>query len=130
MSNNEKKKLKIFIIDIDGTICENIRNEEGIERMRNAKPYWDSIKKINELYEQGHYICFFTSRTDEHKEVTVEWLRKHGVKYHQIIFNKPRKIEPYVEYHYIDDAHVRATTYKGKFSNFVLKEIKAEVFED
>lgn len=73
----EKKKLKIFIIDIDGTICENIRNEEGIERMRNAKPYWDSIKKINELYDQGHYICFFTARTDEHKEVTIEWLKRH-----------------------------------------------------
>ncbi|MFP3190864.1 MAG: phosphoheptose isomerase [Thermoproteota archaeon] len=126
----EKKKLKIFIIDIDGTICENIRNEEGIERMRNAKPYWDSIKKINELYDQGHYICFFTARTDEHKEVTIEWLKRHGVKYHQIIFNKPRKVDPYDEYHYIDDVHVRATTYKGKFSDFKLKQIYAEVFDD
>jgi uncharacterized HAD superfamily protein len=128
--NNNNKKLKIFIIDIDGTVCEDIKNEEGIERMRNAKPYYDVIQKINELYDQGHYICFFTARTDEHKEVTIEWLKKHGVKYHQIIFNKPRKIPPYTEYHYIDDAKVRATRFKGKFTDFVIKKIDAEVFDD
>lgn len=57
-------------------------------------------------------------------------VKKACVKYHQIIFNKPRKVDPYDEYHYIDDVHVRATTYKGKFSDFKLKQIYAEVFDD
>ena len=30
--------MKIFIIDIDGTICENVPNELGAERMRHARP--------------------------------------------------------------------------------------------
>ena len=38
--------MKIFIIDIDGTICEHIRNEDGIERMRIAKAWPDVIKEI------------------------------------------------------------------------------------
>ena len=111
--------MKIFIIDIDGTICENIPNELGAERMRHAKPFNDSIKAINNLYDAGNYICFFTARTDE-----------HAVKYHQLILNKPRKLPPYVEYHFIDDAHVKATTFKGKFSNFVKKNVEVEVFEE
>lgn len=122
--------MKIFIIDIDGTICENVRNEEGLDRMAEAKPLHGSIERINELYEEGHYICFFTARTDEHKKVTEKWLEKYGVKYHQILYNKPRKIGKYTEYHFIDDTPVRATTYKGKFGKFVKKTREVEVFED
>ena len=122
--------MKIFIIDIDGTICENIPNELGAEKMRHAKPYKDSIDAINTLYDEGNYICFFTARTDEHGEATTDWLKKHGVKYHRLILNKPRKLPPFTEYHFIDDAHVKATTFKGKFSNFVKKNVEVEVFED
>lgn len=122
--------MKIFIIDIDGTICENIKNEEGIGRMRNARPLESSIEKINRLHEAGHYICFFTARRTEHERVTKEWLEKHGVKYHQLILNKPRKLPPYVEYHFVDDSKVKATTFKGKFTEFVKKKVDIEVFEE
>ena len=122
--------MKIFIIDIDGTICENIKNEEGKGRMRDAKPIPSSIEKINHLYQAGHYICFFTARRDEHERVTRAWLRKHRVKYHQLILNKPRKLPPYVEYHFVDDSKVKATTFKGKFTEFVRKRVDIEVFDD
>jgi uncharacterized HAD superfamily protein len=122
--------MKIFILDIDGTICENIRNEESSERMANARPFEESIQKINDLYDQGHYVCFFTARTDAHRQVTEEWLKRHNVKYNQIIFNKPRKIGEFKEYHFVDDTPIRATTFKGKFTNFVKKKAEIEVFED
>jgi uncharacterized HAD superfamily protein len=123
-------EMKIFIIDVDGTICENIPNELGAEKMRHAKPYPESIKAINSLHDEGHYICFFTARTDEHREATEDWLKKHGVKYHRLILNKPRKLPPFTEYHFIDDTHVKATTYKGKFTNLVKKNMEIEVFEE
>ena len=121
--------MKIFIIDIDGTICDNIRNEEGIEAMRKAKPYRQSIDQINRWYGEGHYVCFFTARTTEHEPVTREWLGKHHVKYHTLIMNKPRKLPPFDEYHFIDDARVRATTFKGNMSKLVKKNVEIEVFE-
>ena len=123
---------KICIIDLDGTICDDIRNEEGIAAMAKAEPYWDTINAINRLYDDGHFICIFTARTDEHEKVTKEWLTKYGVKYQQIIFNKPRRIGKYKEYHFIDNVHVRATTYKGKgsFTKFVKKTAEVEVFEE
>ena len=121
---------RIFLVDIDGTICENIPNEDGVERMRNAKPYEESVRAVNRLYDHGNFICFFTARTDEHAEVTKEWLQEHKVKYHQIIFNKPRKSSTFTEYHFIDDTHAKATTFKGKFTHFIKKKIEIEVFED
>ena len=98
--------------------------------MRRAKAYDDVIKEINKWYDEGHYICFFTARTSEHEAVTREWLKKHGVSYHQLICNKPRKLPPYTEYHFIDDAHVKATTFKGKITLFVRKKVEIEVFEE
>lgn len=121
---------RIFVIDVDGTICEQVRNEEGAERMQKARPFVDSIKEINRLYDGGHYICFFTARTEEHRLVTENWLKRHGVKYHSVIFNKPRKLDPYSEYHFIDDAHVRATTFRGKFTPFVRRSAEIDAFED
>ncbi len=119
---------KIFIIDIDGCICEHIDNENP-EKMRHARPYPDSIAKINEWHQQGHHICFFTARTEAHREHTVEWLRDHGVKYHQLILGKPRRGNG-DEYHYIDDTPIRATRYRGVFGDFVKKTKEVFVFEE
>ncbi len=119
---------KIMMIDIDGVVCEHVDNEHP-ERMATAQPYPEAIARINAWYEAGHYICFFTARTEAHREVTEAWLRQHGVKYHQVIFGKPR-LRPGDEYHYIDDRPVRATRFKGRFTDFVRKHKEIWVFEN
>ena len=63
---------KNFLIDIDGTICEDIPNEEP-ERMATAGCYDGVVEQINKWYDEGHQICFFTSRLEEHRSVTEEW---------------------------------------------------------
>lgn len=103
--------LKNFIIDIDGVVCEDIPNEEP-ERMVTASEIPEARKQINEWFEQGHIITFFTSRTEELRNITEMWLKGHGFKYHNIIFGKPRG----GNYHYIDDKNVRASKFNGKFA--------------
>jgi hypothetical protein len=75
--------VKNYLIDIDGTICDDIPNEEP-ERMLTAQVYPDALITLNNWYDQGHIICFFTSRTEEHREYTEIWLKKHGFKYHSL----------------------------------------------
>jgi len=58
----------------------------------------------------------------------LKWLEQHNVKHHQIIFNKPRAIDG-AEYHYIDDRPIRATRFKGSFSDFVAKNTEILVFD-
>lgn len=116
--------LKNFIIDVDGVVCEDIPNEEP-ERMVDAEEIPGARKQVNQWYQEGHIITFFTSRTEDLRKVTVNWLKKRGFKYHKIVFGKPRG----GSYHYIDDRHVRATTFDGKFGKFVYRKKKIQVFE-
>ena len=46
---------KNYLIDIDGTICDDIPNEEPW-RMKDAKLYPDALELINKWYEEGHII--------------------------------------------------------------------------
>ncbi|MDG4951137.1 phosphoheptose isomerase [Weeksellaceae bacterium KMM 9724] len=119
------ENVKNYLIDIDGTIGEDIPNEEP-ERMLTAKVYPDALKVCNKWYDEGHRICFFTSRTEAHREYTETWLKKHGFKYHSLLMGKPRG----GNYHWIDNHMVKATRYNGKFTDLVEKEVMIEVFDD
>ena len=116
---------KNFLIDIDGTICEDIPNEEP-ERMLDAALFDGALEICNGWYDEGHIITFFTSRTEAHREVTIAWLDKHGFKYHGLLFGKPRG----GNYHWIDNHIVRATRYTGKFTELVEADAKIQVFKD
>ena len=116
--------VKNYLIDIDGTVTEDVPNEES-ERMATCLPYEGSVDMINTWYDDGHIITFFTSRTDEHEIVTKQWLDKHGFKYHNLLLNKPRG----GNYHWIDNHIVRATRYDGKWGELIKKEHTIEVFE-
>jgi hypothetical protein len=116
---------KNYLIDIDGTITEDVPNEEP-ERMSTCLPYDGSVDMINTWYGQGHIVTFFTSRTDEHEVVTKQWLDKHGFKYHGILFNKPRG----GNYHWIDNHIVRATRYNGKWTPLTTINATIQVFEE
>lgn len=116
--------VKNFLIDIDGTICDDIPNEEP-ERMSTCLPYPDALKMVNKWYNEGHIITFFTSRTEEHREITEAWLKAHNFKYHGLLMDKPRG----GNYHWIDNHIVKATRFKGKFTDLVVKTKDIEVFD-
>jgi hypothetical protein len=75
--------MNIFV-DIDETICFY----EGKREYPLAKPNWDSIKKINTLYEEGHTITYYTARGSVTKidwhEITKNQLNEWGCKYHYL----------------------------------------------
>jgi len=119
------KDIKNYLVDIDGTICDDIPNEEP-ERMVTAKLYPDALEILNKWYSEGHIITFFTSRTEAHREITESWLDKHGFKYHGLLMGKPRG----GNYHWIDNHLVKATRFKGKFTDLVNVSKSIEVFKD
>ena len=116
--------VKNYLIDIDGTICDDIPNEEP-ERMATATLYPDALKTLNRWYDEGHQITFFSSRLEEHRKVTAVWLKDNGFKYHGLLMGKPRG----GNYHWVDNHIVRATRFDGKFTELVEKEVTIQVFE-
>jgi hypothetical protein len=118
------ENVKNYLIDIDGTVTEDVPNEEP-ERMATCEPFLDALATLNKWYDEGHIVTFFTSRTEEHRAVTEAWLNQHGFKYHGILFGKPRG----GNYHWIDNHLVRATRYKGRFTDLITQTCEIEVFE-
>ena len=115
---------KNYLIDIDGTICDDIPNEQA-ERMATANVYKDALETLNRWYDQCHIITFFTSRIEVHRKVTEDWLEEKGFKYHGLLMNKPRG----GNYHWVDNHIVRATRFSGKFTDLVEEEVKIQVFQ-
>jgi uncharacterized HAD superfamily protein len=76
-----------YCFDIDGTICST--DCEYID----AVPYKQVIDKINQLYDEDHYIQIFTSRGTESgadwRDFTEGQLFRWNVKYHKLIMGKP-----------------------------------------
>ena len=117
--------VKNYLIDIDGTVTDDVPNEEP-ERMKHVLPFPDALEILNKWYDEGHIITFFTSRTEEVREITEAWLDRHGFKYHGLLMGKPRG----GNYHWVDNHVVKATRYVDKWTDLVEQERLIEVFED
>jgi hypothetical protein len=72
----------LIYCDIDGTICDS---SEGY---LNAKPIWQNINKINQLYAEGNTIIYWTARGGnsgtDWSELTQKQLKDWGCMYHEL----------------------------------------------
>ena len=79
----------IIYVDIDETICRSPESRE----YQCAVPIVCNIKTINELYEAGNTIIYWTARGTgtgtDWREVTEKQFERWGVKYHDLKFGKP-----------------------------------------
>lgn len=95
-----------YVIDIDGTICSQEKN------YAEAMPLFNRIERINQLYDEGHTIVYFTARGTETgidwREITERQFKMWGVKYHDLIFGKPA-----ADY-YLDDRMLNLDTIDRK----------------
>jgi len=119
-------KKRVYLIDIDGTICNDIKNEDS-HLYPTANPFEGSREQINNLYDEGNKIVFFTARESKDRVVTYDWLIQHGFKFHDLIMDKPRCIEDDCEYVWVDNRPVRGITYKGEWGPIV--ELKNQEVE-
>lgn len=117
--------IKNYLIDIDGTITDDIPNEQP-ERMKTCLPFPEAVTIITKWYLEGHVITFFTSRTEDCREITQRWLEDHNIPYHYLLMNKPRG----GNYHWIDNHIVRATRYSGKWTELKKSDAKIEIFDE
>ena len=91
-----KFKKKIFVFDIDNTICYTKKNY-----YEKSKPNKKIINLINNLKKRGHTINFYTSRymgrtnqniklvNKKYKRKTQTQLKKWGIQYNKLIMGKP-----------------------------------------
>jgi hypothetical protein len=72
-------------VDLDGTLLP-----EGPARERFFQPPDDEmVAAVNRAYAMGHRVTLFSARGWNELPLTEEWLRRHGVKYHDLLLDKP-----------------------------------------
>ena len=77
-----------YYVDIDGVLAFTNKND-----YIHAQPNLEEIAKLNLLYDSGNQIIIWTSRGNTSgknwRDVTAQQLKDWGVKYHQLIMEKP-----------------------------------------
>lgn len=86
--------------DIDGIIKTGPDEIEG-------EPIQHNIDTINLLYDKGIVIILNTGRPEKCSEFTKDQLKKWGVKYNEIRFDKPRA------HFYVDDRNLSMDTLRS-----------------
>lgn len=75
---------KTWIFDLDGTICKhNGYKTDGKDTLL------DGVKEYLDRIPVGDRIIILTSRTDEYKQITLEFLRENDIRFDDILFNLP-----------------------------------------
>ena len=99
----------IIYVDIDDTICYYENDDKKYLDYSKAKPYYERIKKINNLYDEGNTIIYWTARGTKTGipwfHITKKQLDNWGVKYHELRLGKP-----YYDL-FIDDKNVNSDNY-------------------
>ena len=77
-----------YVFDLDNTLCDTQRNESGNWDYLGAKPFEERVQKVNQLYDEGHYIMIETARgcvsgKDWYPQ-TYEQLISFGLKFHEL----------------------------------------------
>jgi phosphoglycolate phosphatase-like HAD superfamily hydrolase len=93
------------VFDLDGTLCDTSKRELlAANAAREASPevaqrVWDEFhagipndspvhpikKTLLALASAGHTIEIWTARPEKYQDVTIAWLRKHGVPFNHLL---------------------------------------------
>jgi len=76
-------------VDIDETICVTPVDRDYTK----STPIKENIEKINDLYNEGHTIIYWTARgsgsNKDYKEITKQQMEQWQVKFHELKLGKP-----------------------------------------
>ena len=100
----------IIYIDIDNTICyyeaQDIKKNMDYDK---ALPYLKRIIKINNLFDEGHKIIYWTARGSVTQKLwfntTYKQLIQWGCKFHELKMGKPAYDL------FIDDKNINSEVY-------------------
>jgi hypothetical protein len=90
----EGRQSKVIYVDIDGTICTISKPYS------DAVPLHENILKINNLFDNGNQIIYYTARgavtNIDYTELTKKQLKDWGCKFHELKMNHKQHYDLYI----------------------------------
>ena len=94
---SEGNQQKVALVDIDETICFY----SGERKYSLSEPNFDNIRKINNLYDEGWKIVYWTGRGAvsgiDYTEYTRDQLQRWGCKFHELITGTTPQSKPHFD---------------------------------
>lgn len=75
---------KTWVFDLDGTLLKH--NGYLLDGMDTLLP---GASEYLQTIPDGDKVIIFTARPEEYKEMTLDFLKRHGIRYDEILFNMP-----------------------------------------
>lgn len=87
---------KAFIVDVDGTLAhmEGKRGPFEWDKVLVDEPDYSVIESVNVLHAAGYEIIILSGRDAVCADDTVEWLKRHGVKFNSIYMRRGGDYRP------------------------------------
>ena len=90
-----------YVIDIDGTICNEVFEPDGKKNYELHEPMMNRIEKVNKLYDAGHTIKYMTARGCvsgvDYEPLTRRQLMAWGAKYHELSVGKKEHYDIWID---------------------------------
>ena len=90
-----------YVIDIDGTICEEVILPNGKKDYANHIPNMKRIRKVNRLFDLGHTIKYMTARGCvsgiDYYDLTKKQLDDWGCKYHELSVGEKENYDVWID---------------------------------
>lgn len=79
---------KIFVFDLDKTLCNTPEDKLGVPIYNNSTPIKDRILIVNKLFNEGNEIIIDTARGStsgvNYYDLTYKQLNEWGLKFHTL----------------------------------------------
>lgn len=94
---SEDYEQKVALVDIDETICFY----SDIRKYNLSEPNYDNIAKINNLYDEGWKVIYWTARGSkskvDYREHTLDQLELWGCKFHELVTGTSPNPKPHFD---------------------------------
>ncbi len=106
----DKVKNKIFVFDLDQTLCSTPNDDEGKPLYDKSEPFKERIELVNNLYKSGNQIIIDSARGsssgNDYYDFTLKQLDDWGLLFHTL-----RTGIKFTSDFYIDDKGINSEEY-------------------
>lgn len=89
-----------IIVDLDGTLCDDAHRQHLVpdwdDYHSQCKNDWlhEDIHSLIHAMRINHCVILLTGRTEKFKDMTKDWLKRHGVVWHSLFMRPDNNREP------------------------------------
>ena len=111
---------KSALFDLDGIFCPNV----PYNKCNNEEAYVDYIKNVEPFYHRiPKAVCngIVTARLEKYRDITEDWLERHGIKYGSLKMYPTEKEEVRDRNHIHEAANFKAKYFKSSSAHFFVE---------